>query len=100
VVIASVDAYPVAGLDGQPCMPDGGTARAWKTLAPVLMRDQGILFEVFNEPCKNKWGAPRTEWAAGMQQSLDVIRGLGATNVALLDGLGFVQWSNDQASFL
>ena len=100
MVIASVDAYPVAGLDGQPCMPDGGTARAWKTLAPVLMRDQGILFEVFNEPCKNKWGAPRTEWAAGMQQSLDVIRGLGATNVALLDGLGFVQWSNDQASFL
>ena len=41
--------------DGTPdlkCMPSSSTARAWKMLVPSLPKDEAIILELFNEPCK------------------------------------------------
>jgi endoglucanase len=88
VVILAVDAQQ----DGTPdlaCMPSDSTNRAWKTIAPSFIHEQGVMLELFNEPCK--WGdqQAKKEWAQSMQMLIGTIRGLGATNILLLDGLGW-----------
>ncbi|MRT01773.1 cellulase family glycosylhydrolase [Ralstonia pickettii] len=85
-----------SGLQNMPGMPDAGTSRAWQSLAPPLIHDNGIMFELFNEP-RMDWGsaASHKTWAAGMQILIDLVRSLGATNILLLDGLGYAQWTND-----
>ncbi len=94
VVIVSMDAQAENGLPNIACMPDDSTVRAWTTLTPKLISDHGVMFEPFNEPCRASWKDAQAEWARGMQSVVDAIRGLGASNILLLDGLEFAQSVN------
>lgn len=96
-VILSMDAQGENGLANLPCMPDDSTGRAWKTLmlTPALANDPGVMFELFNEPCRANWDVARKEWAGEMQGLIDMLRATGARNILLADGLGFAQWAND-----
>lgn len=87
VVIASMASQDWNGVPGMACMPWEGTARAWTVLAPRLASDSGVMFELFDEPCK--WSNPdtRKQWAGPMQAAIDAARGAGARNILLVDGL-------------
>ncbi|MGY3547471.1 endoglucanase [Bradyrhizobium sp. USDA 4472] len=95
VVIPNMDAQGENGVPNLPCMPNDSTTRAWKTLAPSLINDPGVMFELFNEPCRANWDQARKEWASEMQVLVDMFRAMGARNILLLDGLGYAQWTND-----
>lgn len=94
VVIVVVNSQAPSGLADLPCMPNDSTVRAWKTLAPSLMNDQGIMLELFNEPCKSLNAGSKAEWVASMQAMIDAVRGGGATNILLLDGLWWARTTN------
>jgi endoglucanase len=85
-----MDAQAENGIPNLSCMPNNSTGRAWRSIAPSFVHDSGVIFEPFNEPCKYE-GDPKnkTEWAQTMQPVIDELRGLGATNILLLDGLGY-----------
>lgn len=91
VVIPSMDAQDENGVMNLPCMPGDSAVRAWKTLAPHLANDPGVMFELFDEPCK--WNKPETqrEWAHEMQPLIDAVRQAGARNILLLDGLWYAR---------
>lgn len=94
-VIVVVNAQAPSGLDHLSGMPDDSTIRAWKTLGPALMQDQGILMELFNEPSDYANSQVKRAWAQSMQALIDTIRGLGAKNILLLDGLWYARQTND-----
>ena len=90
VVIISMDAQAENGIPNLPCMPSDSTVRAWQSIAPAFIHDSGIIFEPFNEPCKYEGNQTnKTDWAQTMQPVIGELRSLGATNILLLDGLGF-----------
>lgn len=95
VIIPSMDAQAENGIPDLPCMPKDSTLRAWKILAPALINDPGVMFELFDEPCRGNWDQGRKEWAGEMQALIDLFRGMGAKNILLADGLGYGQWTND-----
>jgi len=95
VVIPNMDAQGENGVPNLPCMPNDSTKRAWRTIAPSLINDTGVMLELFNEPCRANWDQARKEWAGEMQGLIDMLRGMGARNILLLDGLGYAQWTND-----
>ena len=95
VVIVSLDAQGENGIEGLPCMPDQSTVRAWQTLAPAFVHDGGILLDAFNEPCKTANPADKAEWAQGTQAVIDALRGLGAQNIILVEGLHFGRTTSD-----
>lgn len=95
VVVVAMDSQAENGLLNLPCMPNDGTVRAWKTLAPSLIDDPGVIFEPFNEPCRASGDPGRRDWAEGMQMLVDSLRAMGAKNILLVDGLGYGQWTND-----
>lgn len=90
---------------GQQLMPDENHAPAfWRSVAQTFKSDHSVLFELYNEPNGVSWACWRNGcttpagWqAAGMQQLVNVVRGTGATNVILLDGLA---WANDLSGWL
>jgi hypothetical protein len=94
VVIPSMDAQGENGILDLPCMPNDSAVRAWKTLAPRLAKDPGVLLELFDEPCK--WNKPetRTEWASETQAIIDAVRGAGAQNILLVQGLFWARQTN------
>ncbi len=86
----------------------------WKSVASTFAGDQGVLFDVFNEPfldtalCTNGNGASIDSWdclrdgcvatvqdgaqtyrTAGTQSLVDAIRSTGARNVILVPGLSY-----------
>ena len=67
------------------------TKVSWKTLAPHLANDPGVMFELFDEPCK--WNKPETqqEWAHEMQPLIDAVRQTRGRNILLLDGLWYAR---------
>lgn len=93
-VIVSLQAEAPSGLD-EMGMPNAKTLRAWRRLAPSFANDRGIMLELFNEPSPE--GPDRAKshdwptWVAAMQPLVDEIRGLGAKNVLLADGLYWAQ---------
>lgn len=92
-VVLVVDAQQ----DGTPdlkCMPSASTVRAWQSLSPELPKDQAIMLELFNEPCKKGDAAVQAEWATGMQTLIDAVRARGARNILLLDGLDWARITN------
>jgi len=94
-VILVMDAqqdHPIGSNEG--CMPSDSAGRAWKTIAPFFIHDQGMMFELFDEPCKSMNAQSKAEWAQGMQKLIDTVRGLGSTNVLLLDGLWWARATN------
>jgi hypothetical protein len=94
VVIPSMDAQAENGLPDLPCMPGDSAVRAWQTIAPALIHDRGIMFELFDEPCKSSNAQTRQEWAQSMQALISAVRRLGATNVLLVDGLWWARSTN------
>jgi hypothetical protein len=95
IVIVSMDAQGENGIEGLPCMPNQSTVRAWETLAPPLAHDNGIMLDVFNEPCKTAKPEDKAEWAQGTQAVIDALRRLGSENIILVEGLHFARTTSD-----
>jgi len=94
VVILSMDSQGENGIDNLPCMPNDSTARAWRSLAPTFAKDQGVLLELFNEPCKSSNAKNNEEWAIGTQMLIDAVRESGSINILLLNGLMYGRFTN------
>lgn len=86
-VILSVQDAAATGETSPASLPDAGTARAWTTLITIANGDQGILFELFNEPALSSTPQNWTAWQSAYQTLITSIRGAGAKNVLLVDGL-------------
>jgi hypothetical protein len=72
-------------------LPNGGTGDAWQVLAPALAGDNGILFEIMNEPQPAANAANWAAWATAMNSMVTIIRNAGAKNVLIADGLQFAE---------
>ena len=92
VVMDAQQDHPTGAPEG--CMPSDSVARGWKTIAPSLIHDAGVMFELFDEPCKSMNDQTKVEWAHGMQNLIDTVRGLDSTNILLLDGLWWARTTN------
>jgi endoglucanase len=85
-------------------MPNTSTGQFWRLIASRYRRDLGVWFDLFNEPeldpdrgnPGNKQAAEQFYWDlwqnggygyVGMQSLVNVIRGTGARNVILAEGL-------------
>jgi len=70
-------------------MPAQSALRAWKVLGPAFADDQGVMYELFNEPISGRepTDAQWSQWQRGHQALIDEVRGQGAGNVLIVDGL-------------
>lgn len=82
-------------------LPSDLTTNAWTVLAPALMDDPYVMFELFNEPAPSNTAAAWVQWRdggsgpstnlgdnpVGHQALVGLLRGLGAQNVLIADGL-------------
>jgi hypothetical protein len=82
-------------------LPSAETVSAWTVLAARFADDPYVMFELYNEPDQENTAAGWNQWqnggvspnanlgetAVGHQFLVDTIRGLGATNVLVADGL-------------
>jgi fibronectin type 3 domain-containing protein len=82
-------------------LPTSTSVAAWQVLAPALMNDAGVLFELFNEPNVDATSAGWLQWrdggagattnlgdtSVGQQALVDQVRALGAKNVLIADVL-------------
>jgi endoglucanase len=68
--------------------PQGGALRAWGRLGPAFADDDGIVFELFNEPASKPWpGADEWEaWRAGHQAIIDELRRREVRNTLIVEG--------------
>lgn len=90
---------------GQQEMADSDHAPAfWTGVASAFKSDQGVIFDLYNEPNTISWscwlngGCAVSTWtAAGMNQLITAVRGTGATNVVMAGGLS---WSGDLSMWL
>jgi hypothetical protein len=87
VIVSVQDQQPSGETKPRP-LPDDATVSVWQRLAPKFSSDAGVMFEVFNEPFKA--AAPKNWpiWQDTMQRTIDAIRGTGAHNVVIVEGLG------------
>ncbi len=72
-------------------LPNPGTGNACQSLASTLKGDNGIMFEIMNEP---ELLANAEDWAerqAAMNNMIAIIRATGATNVVIADGLEYAE---------
>ncbi len=72
-------------------LPNDGTGRAWQALAPKFANDNGVMFELMNEPELAPSPANWTAWADTMNNMMAIIRNAGAKNVLLADGLAYAE---------
>jgi aryl-phospho-beta-D-glucosidase BglC (GH1 family) len=85
---------------GQAYMADADHSPAfWRSVAGTYKGDQGVLFDLFNEPHHVSWSVWRNGDAtwAGMNQLIDAVRSTGATNWVIASGLA---WGNDDSGWL
>jgi hypothetical protein len=83
--------------NGQQEMADSDHAPAfWTSVAQTFKSDQGIIFDLYNEPHDITWacwlngGCQVNGWnAAGMNQLITAVRGTGAANVVMAGGLSY-----------
>ncbi|MET9263868.1 cellulase family glycosylhydrolase [Amycolatopsis sp. NPDC004079] len=68
-------------------LPDDGTQRAWQEIAPQFANDQGVLYELLNEPRPQPNARNWRAWAQAMNATIHTVRQAGAHNVAIADGL-------------
>ena len=104
-VIVSLQAESPAGELTRCPLPDAGAERAWQVLAPMFAGDNGVMFELYNEPGLLNTRANWLTWlnggqviagsvtcqAVGMQTLVNDIRADGADNVIILPGLNTEQ---------
>ena len=72
-------------------LPDGGTRRVWREIAPQFANDRGVLFELLNEPRPAPNPQNWKRWESAMNETIREIRETGARNVVIADGLGVGQ---------
>jgi endoglucanase len=78
--------------------PSDATSRAWRTLAPLLADDQGIMLGAYNEPTlKGMDPADLAKWQTNYDSVVKTIRDAGARNVIVVDGPYFGQQLTPQA---
>ena len=90
---------------GQQVMADADHAPAfWTSVAAFFQSDPGVIFDLYNEPHDISWSCWRdgcttaAGWkAAGMQSLLSAVRGAGATQPVLAEGLN---WGGDLSQWL
>lgn len=76
-------------------MPDSNVEGFWKVIAPHFAADSRVWFDLFNEPRLNVpdeseyWRVWHDggQGFVGMQQLVDTIRGVGANNIVLAEGI-------------
>lgn len=95
-VILSDQDEAQTGETNEPGLPAGGAQGAWANLlttAPWIGQDTGIMLEIYNEPFigVTPEGPPPTadwtQWQTAMNALIAKIRGTGAKNVLIADGL-------------
>jgi hypothetical protein len=86
-VVLSMQDQSQTGEASPATLPDASTTRAWGTLVTLANNDQGIVFELFNEPVLPVGAANWTLWQTAHQSLITSIRGAGAKNVILVEGL-------------
>jgi hypothetical protein len=72
-------------------LPDDGTRRVWREIAPQFGQDRGVMYELLNEPQLPPSPQNWKRWAEAMMATIRVVRESGATNVVIADGLGVGQ---------
>lgn len=90
VIVAVQDESHVPG-ETPIALPDEGTRRVWRAIAPRFARDAGVLFELLNEPRPAPSPEHWRSWKEAMTATLAVVRQAGASNVVVADGLGVGQ---------
>lgn len=100
VMIMMQDEIPISGETTPHKLPIQETENNWDLFAAAFGSDRGVVFELYNEPnliaspanwqrWLNGGNVPgQAEQAIGMQKLVNHIRGNGAKNVLVLDGLG------------
>jgi hypothetical protein len=86
-VILSMQDQAQTGETSPASLPDASTTRAWGTLTTLANNDQGIVFELFNEPVLPVSTANWTLWQTAHQSLITSIRATGAKNTILVEGL-------------
>lgn len=87
----------------QHCAPGRNSAAFWGSVAETYRDDSAVWFEAYNEPHDVSWAVWRdggwvacpdgtTYDALGMQDLVDAIRGSGAENIVVVNGL---DWAYD-----
>ena len=90
---------------GQEQAPDADHAPAfWSSVGAAYKGVSGILFDLFNEPHDISWACwlngcttPAGWKATGMQQLINAVRGAGATQPVIAEGLN---WGGDLSGWL
>lgn len=90
-VIVSVQDESGTGEKSPTSLPNAGTGRAWQSLATALKGDNGIMFEILNEPELSATATNWALWATATNSMIVIIRNSGATNVLIADGLNFAE---------
>jgi endoglucanase len=100
-VILSMKWGEQTGVAGQLDMPSdesvtaplSSTARAWQILAPGFGSDQGVMYQLFDEPCA-KQDSPQVwaHWQSGHQSAINAIRRTGAKNILIVEGIRCAKW--------
>ncbi|MHC5939553.1 cellulase family glycosylhydrolase [Nostoc sp.] len=62
-------------------LPDDGTRRVWKEIAPQFANDRDVLFELLNEPSPAPNPQNWKRWKAAMTETIRTVRETGARNV-------------------
>ena len=91
VVIISVQDESQSGETNVAALPDDATRRVWNSLAPVFAADDGVMYELLNEPNLPPSPVNWRRWADAMNRTIAVVRHAGAHNVVLADGLLFAE---------
>jgi endoglucanase len=94
VIVCVQDETQSGQLNGTNPVPGAATNRVWSEIVPMLKGDNGIIFEMYNEPSLNppegtdvNTPAQWQQYDAAMNATIQVIRNAGATNALLADGL-------------
>lgn len=90
VIVCVQDESHVPG-DQPIALPNDGTRRVWKEIAPIFAGDHGVMFELLNEPRPQPNPQNWQLWKNAMMETLHTVRAAGADNVAIADGLGVGQ---------
>lgn len=83
----------------QPMARKDRSVHFWRSVASVFADKPWVIFDAFNEPHDISWECWRDgcDWHAGMQDLVDAIRSVGATQPIILSGL---DWGGDLRGWL
>ena len=85
--IVSIQDESQSGESAPSSLSTAVTNGVWTHLAPLLNGDNGIIYEMFNEPSLKANTADWQLWQTAMNATVQVIRATGSTNTLLADGL-------------